>query len=230
MPGILKDIILYNDPNSQTAEAVRCLRTNIQFLNIEGKTKVIAFTSGLPQEGKTFLTANLAVATAQSNKKTLLVDCDIRRGGITRLFGLNLKEGLSTFLANKGLSLKELPLYDVGVDNLTILPSGSPPANPAELLESEAMNNIISMGRDKFDIVYIDTPPVLSVADPIIICKKADGVVFVAMANVSLTKLVKRSCATLKKSGVNIIGTVLNRVDMGASGYYRYKYKYYYGK
>ncbi|MFH1867943.1 MAG: CpsD/CapB family tyrosine-protein kinase [Candidatus Omnitrophota bacterium] len=232
MTGMLKDVITYTDPNSPTSETIRCLRTNILFLNMGKDSKVISLTSPAPQEGKTFLAANLAVATAQSKKKTLIIDFDLRRMGLSRVFGLGGKEGLSNVLARKNITLSNIPFCDVGIENFTVLPSGPSPPNPAELLEQEGVDTVLSIVRKEFDIIYVDVPPVLSVADPIIVCKKTDGVILVVMADSTPQKAALRTYSLLKEAGINIMGTVLNKVDAGLSGLYRYKYRYryYYSK
>jgi len=226
MANLLNDLVTYTDPNSPTAEAIRCLRTNILFLNPSKDIKVIGITSSLPGDGKSFLSGNLALATAQSEKKTLIIDCDLRRAGLSRMFSLHGKEGLSNVLANKEINVEQLPLYDAGIDNLSILASGSTPINPAELLSLDAMNTILSAVREKFDIVYVDLPPILSVTDPMVVSKITDGVVFVVMANATAKKAAIRAYSLLKDANINIMGSVLNKVETGIGSYYRYKYKY----
>lgn len=231
MADIQEELITYVDPKSAASEAIRCLRTNIQFLNVGKKSQVVVITSSAPKEGKTFVAANLAMVTAQSNKKTLLLDCDLRRPYLHKLFGSSGKEGLSTILSGEALSLEDIPLYDTGIENLTLLPSGPIPPNPAELLDRITMDKILSMAREEFEIIYVDTPPLLSVTDPVIVSKRADGVILVVMADVTPQKAAARSYNLLKEAGANIIGTVLNKVDIGLGGYYRYRYyRYYYGK
>lgn len=232
MADLVDELVTYTDPNSPTAEAIRCLRTNILFLNPGKDIKIIGITSALPRDGKSFLSGNLAVATAQSNKKTAIIDCDLRRAGLSRLFNLHGKEGLSNALVNREFSVKDLPFYDVGIDNLSVLPSGSTPTNPAELLGLDAMATILSAMREKFDIAYIDLPPVLSVTDPMVISKRTDGVIFVVMANFTPKKAAIRAYSLLKDANINIMGSVLNKVGAGLGGYYKYRYKYgdYYAK
>jgi protein-tyrosine kinase len=229
---MLKNLIVETDPNSPTAETIRCLRTNILFLNMGRASKVISLTSPAPQEGKSFLTANLAAATAQSNKKTLVIDCDMRRMGLSRMLGLGGKKGLSNILAKKEVSLKGLYLYDIGIENLKVLPSGPTPPNPAEILGQEGVDSLLAIARNEFDIVYIDVPPVLSVADPIIICKKTDTTILIVMADTTPQKAAIRTYSLLKEAGINMMGIVLNKVDAGLSGLYRYRYRYryYYSK
>lgn len=232
MADKLEALVVSTDPKSAVSEAIRCLRTNIQFLNVGKKNQVVVITSSAPQEGKTFVTANLAIVTAQADKKTLLIDADMRRPHLHKIFGIGGgKEGLSTTLASEPSSLKEVPFLDSMIENLTLLTSGMVPPNPAELLESQNFNKLLSIAKEEFDIIYIDTPPLLSVTDPVIVSKKADGTILIVMADVTPQKVAVRSYSLLKEAGVNVIGTVLNRVDTGPGGYYRYRYYYkrYYG-
>lgn len=227
-----KGLVVSTDPKSAVSEAIRCLRTNIQFLNVGKKSQVVVITSSAPQEGKTFVAANLAIVTAQANKKTLLIDADMRRPHLHKIFGIGGgKEGLSTALSGEMSSLKEVPFLDTMIENLTLLTSGMVPPNPAELLEGGTFNKLLSMAREEFDIIYVDTPPLLSVTDPIIVSKRADGTILIVMADVTPQKIATRSYSLLKEAGVHVIGTVLNRVDTGPGGYYRYRYYYkrYYG-
>ena len=231
-------LILHTDSSCATAEAVRCLRTNILFLNKGEHIKAIALTSSFPGEGKSFLAANLGVATAQSNKKTLLIDCDIRKQGLSNIFGIDKSHGLCDVLVKKeeNLLIDNIPILSTGIDNLSLIPSGLYATNPAELLSSPVLENIIVKARENFDIILLDVPPVLSVTDPLIVAQKADALLFVVAAHAANKKAVARAYSILKGANLKIIGTVLNRADAGAGGYYRYKYKYggdhgyYYGK
>jgi len=220
------EVIACSDPESLTAEAIRCLRTNVLFINTGKDTKVIGITSSLPGEGKSFITTNLAVTTANSKKKTAVIDCDLRRAGSSKLFNVAGKKGLSDLLATSDITKESLPLCDIGVENLCILPAGSTPKNPAELLGLMTMDKVLSIMREEFDIIYIDVPPVLAVTDPIIISKKADAIIFIVKAGATAKKAVARAYGSLKNSGANIIGTVLNNMDTGIGYYHKYKYKY----
>jgi len=221
-----KEIIAYHDPESISAEAIRCLRTNVLFINTGKATSVIGLTSSLPNEGKSFLTSNLAVTTANSRKKTVVVDCDLRRGGLSRLFNITNSVGLSDVLQSSEAEKESLPLCDVGIENLSILPAGKPPANPAELLGLNGMDRVLDLLREKFDIVYVDVPPVLAVTDPVIVAKKVDAIIFVVKANCTAKKAIQRAYGSLKSAGINVIGTVLNNLDTGIGYYHKYKYKY----
>ena len=231
-------LILLTDSSSPTAEAIRCLRTNILFLNKGEHIKVIALTSSFPREGKSFLTANLGVATAQSNKKTLLIDCDIRKQGLSNIFGIDKSHGLCDVLVKKeeNLLIDNMPILSTGIDNLSLIPSGLYTANPSELLSNPVLGDLIIKARENFDIIFLDMPPVLSVTDPVIIAQKADALMFIVAAQTANKKAVVRAYSILKRTNLKIIGTVLNRADAGTGGYYRYKYRYggdhgyYYGK
>lgn len=231
MADIIRELVAQTDPKSPTSEAVRCLRTNIQFLNAGKKNQIVVITSPLPQEGKTFIAANLAVVTAQSDKKTLLIDCDLRRPSVHKMFGVSNKKGLSTLLASDVAALDETSFVSTDIENLSILTSGPIPPNPAELLERKAMDNLLLKAREMFDMIYIDTSPLLSVTDPVIMSKKADGIILVVMADVTLEKVVTRAYSILKDAGVNMLGAVFNKLDTSGGGYYRYRYyRYSYGK
>ena len=223
---IKKKILVLSDALSPAAEATRCLRTNILFLN-QGDCKIIGITSAVPREGKTFLISNTAALTAQSGKKTLLIDCDIRKHGLSNMWGVQHAKGISDLLSGDNpLLLEEGYLMDVGVKNLRILPAGMARANPSEQLGSVSMDKVLSAARQLFDIVYVDVPPVLAVTDPVIMAKKMDALIFVAAAYHANKKSVERAYKMLKEVGANIIGTVFNKIDAGVFGYYKYKYTY----
>ena len=224
MASPLENIIALSDPGSVTAEALRYLRTNILFLDQSRNIKVIAVTSPLIGEGKTFIASNLAAATAQSDKKTLLIDGDLRHMGLSKLFGLGESSGLSNILKNKELTsgeflLKDMPIHDIGIENLAFLPSGPAAPNPSELLSMRSMDRILTLARQEFDIVYIDISPVLTVTDPILIAKKTDGLILVVAERMTNTKAAQMAYNILKDANVHIIGTVLNRAEKTEAGY-----------
>ena len=215
------------NPASPVSEAIKCLRTNTLFLNNDNSLKIIGFTSSIPGEGKTFLTSNFAVAAAHGKKKTILVDADIRRHGLSRLLGFKDKKGLADVLESDIESPDDMPIYETGMDNLSIMPSGSLLTHPSELLQSDTINKIFTWLKERYDVVCVDTPPVLAVTDSIILAKKVDGVIFTVLAHSTVKSAVERAYQQLEESNVNILGSVLNRVDTGAQRY-KYKYGYYY--
>ena len=146
------------------------------------------------------------------------------------------EKGLSDLLSKEESLLPEnIPFLDSGIDNLSIMPAGLVSDKPAEKLGSPSMDRIISIARQAFDIVYVDVPPVLIATDPIIIAQKVDALVFVVSVHIASKKSVKRAYSIIKKSNIKLMGTILNKVDVGAGGYLKYSYKYgdhygYYGK
>ena len=223
----LNKIMTYINPAATASEAIKCLRTNTLFLNNDNNLKVIGFTSSIPGEGKTFLVSNFAVTAAHGKKKTILVDADIRRHGLTTLLGYKEKKGLADVLESGINSADDMPIYEIGMDNLYIMPAGSLSTHPSELLQSEDLNKILLWLKERFDVVCVDMPPVLAVTDSIIVCKKVDGVIFTVLAHKTVKSAVERAYQQLEESNVNILGSVLNKVDTGAQKY-KYKYGYYY--
>ena len=223
----LNEIVTYTNPASPISEAIKCLRTNTLFLNSDNKLKVIGFTSSIPGEGKTFVVSNFAVAAAYGKKKTILIDGDIRRHGLTKLLKFKDKKGLSDILESGIDNPDDLPIYETGMDNLSMIPSGSLSIQPSELLQSDTINKVFTWLRERFDVICVDMPPILSVTDSTIICKKMDGVIFLVLAHSTVKSAVERAYQLLEESNVNILGSVLNRVDTGAQKY-KYKYGYYY--
>ena len=223
----LNKIMTYMNPASPASEAIKCLRTNTLFLNNDNKLKVIGFTSSISGEGKTFLVSNFAVAAAHGKKKTILVDGDIRKHGLTKLLDFRNKKGLADILESGVDNPDDLPIYETGMDNLHIIPSGALSTHPSELLQSDTLNKVFIWLKERYDVVCVDMPPVLAVTDSMILCKKVDGVIFSVMAHSTVKSAVERAYQQLEESNVNIIGSVLNKVDTGAQKY-KYKYGYYY--
>ena len=223
------NLVAYYDTLSPVVEAIRGLRTNMRFLNVNKKHKILTVTSSLQAEGKSFISSNLAIVSAQSGQKTLLIDADMRRGNLHKMFDIDAKEGLSDFLIKPESDLGENMFYNTNIDNLSLLPNIKVPPNPSKLLESENLGKIFAIATDRFDMIYVDAPPVLLVTDPVIIAKKTYGVILVVSVNKTLSKSLRRSYKILKGSGSDLLGTVLNKADMSLH-YGHYGYGYYYKK
>ncbi len=221
----LSNIVAYADQDSQTTEAFRCLRTSVRAVSKSNNLKIVGVTSSTPNEGKTYVLANLAVVMAQLDKKILLIDADVRRSGLTKMFKIstNLKGLVDVLSSDKGIP-EEIPFVKIGLENLTILPAGTQTKVPAELLSSATFNELIDSVRYKYDTIFIDLPPVLSVTDPVVVGRKIDGLLLVVRANKTAVKVVNKTYNTLKNADVNLIGTVLNGVQIGTGGYYSYGY------
>ena len=223
-------IVAATDPNSPIAEQYRILRTNLQSLQLPGGSKVIVVTSAVNNEGKSVTALNLALTLArQEQLKVVLVDADFRKSSVSRWLGLERGEdGLSGALLRGGelngdlVTLKEPPL--------TVLMAGPHPEHPSELLESASMKRLLATLKARFDMVIVDAPPVLPVADPGIIAAHADGVLLVVRAGKTQRKTVVQAQALLKQMRANLLGCVLTHVEYYMPGYgYRYGYRYGYG-
>lgn len=217
-----------SDLDFKTREAYKTLRTNVQFCGED--VKVISLTSCVPNEGKSMVAFNLAVSMAESGKKVLFVDADLRKSVLIGRYKINKAiKGLTQFLS--GVEALDAVKYKTNIDNLYMILSGPVPPNPAELLNNDKFNELIVKSKAEYDYVIIDTPPIGQVIDPAIVAQQTDGVIFlVSQANISY-KYAQKQIEQLKKSGCRILGAVLNKVDPdGKNGYYGNYYGRYYGK
>lgn len=213
-------LINHRNPRSPAAEAYRQLRTNIQFSSLDKELRTLAFTSSLPQEGKSTTLANLAITMAQNGNRVIVVDCDLRRPTQHSLFGLKNQVGLTNLMVAP--SLDDLNTQETDVPGLYVLPTGPIPPNPSELLGSRRMMEVIHRLSQEADYVLFDTPPVVAVTDAAVLATKVDGVVLVVMANKTKRDVAQRAKAQLEKVGANIVGVVLNNVkyDTSVHDYY----------
>ncbi|MBI3997024.1 MAG: CpsD/CapB family tyrosine-protein kinase [Candidatus Omnitrophica bacterium] len=222
-------IVAASDSSSPIAEQYRILRTNLQSLRLRPGAKTIVVTSSIHNEGKSVTSINLAMTLArQEGVRVVLVDADLRKGSIQKWLGLeDQQEGLSTVLARGG----ELngALVKLKQPGLSVLTSGPHPEHPAELLESSSMKRLLERLRAQFDVIIIDAPPVLPVADPGILAAHADGVLLVVQAGKTQRKTVTQAQALLRQMKANILGCVLTHVEYYLPGYYRYYHQYRYG-
>lgn len=220
-------LITVRNPMAPIAEAYRTLRTNIQFSSIDKQVQVVCVTSSGPGEGKSTVASNLAVVTAESGKKTLLIDCDQRKSRLHKIFGLSNLVGLSDLLAGK-VTFTEA-VQKSGIDNLLVLTAGTKPPNPSELLSSTKMKNFINTLRDKIDFIIIDLPPVLMVTDAQLLASYTDGYILVVSSGEADRDAAAKSKELLEKVNGKILGVVLNKLKISEKGYYGYYYHYYYG-
>lgn len=222
-----KIAITESDPKAPVSEAYRVLRTNVQFSGIDKKLKTIVVTSSEPMEGKTTTVVNLAISFAQMGSKVLLIDADFRKPKIHKVFFISNGEGLTNFLAAHDDYNKYI--RQSSVQNLSILPSGTIPPNPSELLNSTSMKQFIETVQQEYDLILLDSPPVGSVTDACIISAYVDGTIIVVNSGKVTIQSLKRAVELLNKVNANIIGVVLNNVDRKSSGDYNY-YQYYYSE
>ncbi len=218
-PTIDPTILAYHRPKSREAEAIRGLRTAVYFSTRNQDRRVLQVTSPAAGDGKTTLISNLAVSLAQAGKRVLLVDCDLRRPRVHEVFSLDNSIGLADVLMSKAEVSEAWQTSEV--TNLSILPSGPIPSNPAELLESPEFEQMLNRLRATYDFVLLDTPPVLAVSDPVSIAAHVDGVVLTIRLRKNSRAHAIRAKEVLNTSGVTILGTVVNGVGEPGGYYYR---------
>ncbi|MGG7211031.1 CpsD/CapB family tyrosine-protein kinase [Clostridium baratii] len=214
--------IVSKDPKSIAAENYRILRTNIQYSSFDKEIKRVLITSSEPGEGKSTTAGNLALTFAQDDKKTIIIDCDLRKPSLHKKFNVSNSIGLSDVIIDKKNIEKSVKKID---KNLDILTAGKIPPNPSELLGSKALNTLLEALEEVYDVIVIDSPPVLAVTDAQILSKKVDGTVLVVRSNFTKKDTVMAAKDVLIKVKANILGTVLTRTNSSKHGYY-----YYYGK
>lgn len=212
-------------PRSPISEAFRVMRTNIQFSDIDTPPRSILLTSAEPHEGKSLTAANLAVVMAQAGLRTILVDGDLRKPVLHRIFGLSNDVGLTTALMHNTL---DGCLRPTRVENLRLLTTGGLPPNPAEVLASEKMKALAKQLEGDSDVLLFDSPPSLVLADAAIMARFVDGVVLVLDSAHTRRESAIRAKQALEKMGRKMLGVVLNRIRLQKSGYYNYYYYYYY--
>jgi non-specific protein-tyrosine kinase len=215
------DLVTLTDPRSPAAEAYRTLRTNLTFFAaLDRPVETLVVTSAGPDEGKSDVLANLAVTMAQGERRTILVDADLRRPGLHVIFGVPNDRGLTTMILEEQ-ALDDPPLLDVGVENLQLMPSGPLPPNPADVLGSRKMEQVIAAFRDRADVILFDAPPVVVVTDAAVLGKKVDGVLLVVSAGQTRREHARRAKELLERVQVRIVGAVLNEATRGValSGY-----------
>jgi capsular exopolysaccharide synthesis family protein len=187
---------------------------------------VILVTSAMPREGKTTISANSALVLAQRGSRVLLVDADLRRPGVEKLFGIRPHGGLSTLISGSS-SVEDVIVPSSEVPNLWILPAGPIPPQPTELLGSTVMKDYITRWRNEFDHIIIDTPPCLSVTDAVLLSPEADRVILVARSGQTTRPALRRACDLLLQVNARVMGIVLNALNLhSVEGYYYYGTRY----
>jgi len=216
-------IIAFYDPKSPISEQYRSLRTNIQAINSKTPLKALTITSSSHSEGKTITAINLSISMAHdlNKKRILLVDADLRRASMSKYLGLDDHSGLADLILD-GMNVEDT-ILNIGVENLNIMPAGKIPHNPAEILGSPKMANLISLLKSKYDYVIFDTPPIIPVTDAGVIGSQTDGVIMVIMAGKTQKGVVNHSENLLKQSHSKILGYILTNIQYHIPAYiYRY--------
>lgn len=217
----LNELITVSEPRSPISEAYRTLRTNLDFAGLDQALKTLVITSAAGGEGKSTTMANLAVVSAQAGRKVVLVDADLRRPMLHQIFNLDNERGLTTVMMDES-ALASPPLQKTGIDGLSVLTSGPLPPNPADLMGSRRMEEVIVELVERADQVLFDTPPVVAVTDAAVLATKVDGVLLVISAGQTRREYARTAVQRLEQINARLVGTVLTNVEMGAGfkGYY----------
>jgi succinoglycan biosynthesis transport protein ExoP len=218
--GLNLDQLLALDSRSSVAEAYRVLRTSVLLSSTERPPKIMLVTSGQPGEGKTTTVVNTAISLAQLGSSVLIIDCDLRKPSVHKVLGVDHVLGLSTYLTGRGeldAVIQKLPIA-----NLSVLTSGRIPPNPAEMISSARMKEMLASLSERYDHIIIDSPPLLKVTDPVILSTLSDGVILVVHGGKSTREVLRRTRHELSMAGAKIFGVVLNNVDAGNEGYDEY--------
>ena len=228
-----KELIAHRDPKSPVSEVFRTLRTNIQFMNTNNKLKTLLVTSTLPNEGKSWVTANLAVTFAQAGKKVVLVDADMRKGRQYTIFEVSPRPGLSNYLSGFDINTGEETSEDLAnyiqeteIPNLYIIPAGNIPPNPSELLISTKMVSLLDRLKEICDLVIIDGTPCELVTDSIILSRIVDSTVIVTAHKQTKKDDLQKIVTNIQNVGGKIAGIVLNKIPVSVK---KYEQSYYYG-
>lgn len=220
-------LVTKEQPLSYVSESFQKVIINLDYANIDGNFKVIQFTSTLASEGKTTFISNFSYLLGQKGKKVCLVDLDLRKPKLHRVFNVTNRLGLNDYLSGK-LEIKDLVRHsdEVGIDYII---SGEKTSAVVNVLEAKKLHDLIQNLKEQYDYVLLDTPPVIAVSDALYVAKIADGVIFLVAQNIARKTLVREALQTLQNNKVKVIGTVLTQVNLktGEYGYgYDYSYKY----
>jgi capsular exopolysaccharide synthesis family protein len=222
-----KQLIALRDSKSVGAEAYRNLRSSLLLASIDHPPRIIVIASAFPREGKTTTAINTAIVLAQRGERVLLVDADLRRGSLAKVFGLQGQNiGLSTLLANPGAK-REIPVPLPELPTLHVLPRGPRPPNPAEMLSSNRMEEQLRQWLQEYDRIVLDTAPLLAISDTQSVATLADTVVLIARAGMTRRRALIRARDMLLRINVPIAGVVVNDVDMRLENFYTYRYGMY---
>jgi capsular exopolysaccharide synthesis family protein len=223
-------------PRSPISESFRTLRTNVQYAAVDHPLMSILVTSAGPEEGKTTVVTNLAIVLAQSGRRVTVIDADLRRPSLHKRTGVTNQVGLS-FLFMQPKMILNGALQKSRIPGMSVITSGNIPPNPSELLGSQKMGQILEKVKEESDLILIDTPPALVVTDASVLAPQVDGVLLVIRPGVTKLAAAKQTVEQLHRVGANILGVVLNNLELNRSKYGHYyarKYRpytsYYYGK
>ena len=224
--NLKEELVVATNPKEIISEQIRTIRTNLQFTSADEKIKTILITSSIPSEGQSFISSNLATAFAQNNKKVLIVDCDMRKGRVNKIFKISNRIGLSNLLAYKEDDEENLEdyVFKTKIDNLYVIPRGKVPPNPSELLNSQKTAKLISLLSEIFDYIIFDGPPVNGLSDSLIMSDFVDRTIVVTSLNSAPIELLESTKKMLTNVNAKVAGVIVNKVprrkSSGKSYYY----------
>lgn len=218
-----EELVIHNKPKSNISEDIRTIRTNLMFTSSDEESQVILVTSSIPGEGKSFISSNLATAFAQTDETTILIDCDLRLGRIHKIFGVSNDKGFSNLLASQSVVNCADFIKKTPIPNLYVIPRGTVPPNPSELLNSTNTKRIINFLRENFSRIIFDGVPINGLPDSLIMASLVDRVVLVTAVGYTKIDELMEAKKALEKIDANIAGVVVNRVNHTKRGkYYNY--------
>lgn len=220
------ELIVDHNPKSPISEAIKNIRTNLQFSSVDGEVKNILVTSSAAGEGKSFIASNLAVAFAKLNYKVLIVDCDLRLGRLHKVFNLSNEEGLSNLLLTDVSKKYNSFIKKTDIENVSVLTRGVVPPNPSELLASDKNKQLVKLLSKKYDYIIWDGVPIMGLTDSRIMADLVDKIVIVSAYKITQFDLLKNTNSALDNFKSKIAGVVLNGVPMKGNHYYYYSKNY----
>lgn len=219
------ELVVIGNPKSHIAEAIRTIRINLQFSSVDDDVKTILVTSTAPSEGKSFISSNLAVAFAQNDAKVLIVDCDMRKGRLHKIFNVTNEKGLSNLLIDEVAAEFRHYVRKTKIDNLYILTMGTVPPNPSELLDSVKNKLLIKVLKKKFDYIIFDGVPIIGLTDSLIMARLVDKVVIVSALKQTRMELLENTKRSLQSVGANVAGIIVNKTAPSGTNYYNHYYE-----
>lgn len=227
------DLIMNTNPKSMFSEAVKTIRTNLAFSNINGDMRTILITSPEAGDGKSFIVANLAVAYAHEEKKVLIIDCDLRKGRQHDIFGVSNMNtyGYSNLIL--GYNKKEKQkiedyIVETNVKNVSLIPTGPTPPNPIELLDSENNKNLLEELKKMFDIIMLDCPPIIGLSDALVLTKYSDNNLIIVSNKKTKVENLEKAKKTFEQIDAPITGVIINKASIKDNSYYGYYCNDYY--
>lgn len=220
-----EELVIHNKPKSNISEDIRTIRTNLMFTSSDEESQVILVTSSIPGEGKSFISSNLATAFAQTDETTLLIDCDLRLGRIHKIFGVSNDKGFSNLLASQSIVNCADFIKKTPIPNLYVIPRGTVPPNPSELLNSTNTKRVINFLRENFSRIIFDGVPINGLPDSLIMASLVDRVVLVTAVGYTKIDELMEAKKALEKIDANIAGVVVNRVNQTKRGKYSNYYE-----